>query len=64
MSWIFLTGLVLLVVPLIVVLGFLIYIAFQFVKDDDDAFNVLKIAIGISFFGFLFIIIDYAISLL
>ena len=47
MSILLLTGIVLTVVPATLILGFALFIFFAFTRDDDDAKNIVNVALAI-----------------
>ncbi|MDP2631171.1 MAG: hypothetical protein Q8P30_00180 [Candidatus Uhrbacteria bacterium] len=62
MSYLLLTGIVMFVVPLLVMIGFASFIFLSFIRDDDDASALLRIAFFIMIFGVVLIVAHYLIQ--
>ncbi|MFH1631835.1 MAG: hypothetical protein ABIA47_02300 [bacterium] len=60
MSYLLLTGIVLLVVPLLIIIGFATFIFLAFVRDDDEATALFRIMLIVMLVGALLIGAHYA----
>ena len=52
MSFLLLTGIILLVIPFLTICGFSVAIFVQMVRDDRDARAIFNMALGLMVFGF------------
>ncbi|MBU1126278.1 MAG: hypothetical protein ABH826_00995 [Patescibacteria group bacterium] len=55
-SFILLTGIVLTLVPLALIIGFSFFIFLSFIRDDDDAGNLLRLTFIVLIFGLVFLL--------
>lgn len=55
-TFILLTGIVLTVIPLGLIIGFSFYIFLAFIRDDDDAGNLLRLTFITLVFGLIFLL--------
>ena len=51
MSYLLVTGIVFIVIPIILIQGFAFFILLNFVRDDSDANNMFRLALGMLGFG-------------
>lgn len=57
-----LTGIVFTVVPLLIMIGFAIFIFVSFMRDDDDAGALLRLALIVMTFGLILIGVHFIIN--
>lgn len=64
MSFLFLTGLIFLVLPIIIILGLSVAMFIFFLRDDRDAKAVLHILLGSMLFGAILLAAHFSIQLI
>lgn len=62
MSFLLLTGIIMVVVPIVLMVGFAGFIFFMFMKDDHDSAAIVKVAFIVLIFGLCLILADYAMT--
>jgi hypothetical protein len=62
MSFLLISGIVMVVVPLVLMVGFAGFIFFMFMKDDPDSFAIVQVALIVMVFGFCLIVADYGMN--
>ena len=60
MDFLFLTGIIMAVVPALVIIGFSIFVFLSFIRDDKDASNIARTAFIVMIIGIALIIWHYA----
>ncbi len=55
MSFVLITGIIFTTVPAVIIFGFMMVIFVSFMRDDDDAIAITRIAVGTMIVGLLMI---------
>ncbi len=64
MSYLLVTGIVFIVVPVVLIQGFAIFILVNFMRDDKDANSMFKLALGALFFGITLVVTHFVVRML